>query len=222
MRGAAVPPASPTPSPGLTGSSWSHWRGLPGHQLINTDPRLRAPCQDRPLVRQCPSPVATDGRLDGPSTAWRVGTVGSWCSSHGLAGSRGQGGWGWGGNLGTWAFGVLPVSSAALTSRREFGPIPPSPTDPGLSLSRDWYCSGKAGGFPTDWSCRPPTGASLEIWVQPTWLAVGRKVAGDSHKGTKLPTSHGRIDRGFCPPSSLIPGDLLCWGPFSLSRLLAP
>lgn len=25
-------------------------------------------------------------------------------------------GWGWGGNLGTWAFGVLPVSSAALAS----------------------------------------------------------------------------------------------------------
>lgn len=118
----AVPPASPTPSLGLTGSSWSHLQGLPRHQLINTNPTLWAPCQDCLPIRQCPSSVTTDGRLGGPSAAWQVGTVGSWCSSHGLADSRRQSS-GWGGDLGTW---VLPVSLATLPFRGESKPILPA------------------------------------------------------------------------------------------------
>lgn len=71
-------------------------------------------------------------------------------SSHGLAGCRGQGG---GGNLGTCPCGVLPVSSAALASRRIWA-CPTISPDPGVSLSGDWYSSVKAGDFPTVWNCR--------------------------------------------------------------------
>lgn len=69
MRGGrSCPSASPMPSPGLTGSSWSHLRELPGHQLVNTDPMLWAP-MPAPPTGSCPSPVATDGRLGRPRAA---------------------------------------------------------------------------------------------------------------------------------------------------------
>lgn len=99
MRGVAIPPALPTPSLGLTGFSWSHWQGLPRNQLMNTDPTLWALCQTCLPVRQCPSPVATDGRLGGPSAVWQVNC--RQLVQQPWAGRLQGTGWGWGGDLGT-------------------------------------------------------------------------------------------------------------------------
>lgn len=107
-----------------------------------------------PAHRQCPSPVATDGRLDGPSTTWRVGTVGSWCSSHGwqAAGDRegvGRSPW----YLGLWGLASF-FSCPSFQKRVWVSPII-SP-DPGSAFPG----AGMAGErlVAAVWNCRPPWG----------------------------------------------------------------
>lgn len=80
-------------------------------------------------------------------------------------------GWAWRGDLGTWSFGVLPVSTAVLTFRRESGPVLPASSTLGSASKQRLVAY--------------PTRAGLGIWAQPAWLAVGKEVAGDSTRRTK-------------------------------------
>lgn len=165
----------------------------------------QAPCQDRPPSRQCPSPVATDGRLGGPSAAYRVGTVVSW-HSHGLADSSRA----WGGRgdmtlipgpLGSCQFLQLP-----WPSEESLG-LSTSLLHPGVSLS--------ALASPTGKNCRPH-------WMEQAWgfgcsqcgWPWGRKELGTVLEELRGTPSHGRVDSCFC--HSLLPGDPLCYDPFPL------
>lgn len=166
---------------------------------------LQAQCQDRPPSRQCPSPVATDGRLGGPSAAYRVGTVVSW-HSHELAdSSRAQDG---GGNM-TLVPG--PLGSCQFLQL-------PWPSEESLGLSTSLLHLGvslSALASPTGKNCRPH-------WMEQAWgfgcsqcgWPQGRKELGTVLEGLKGTPCHGRVGSCFC--HSLIPGDPLCYDPFPL------
>lgn len=61
-------------------------------------------------------------------------------------------GWAWGGDLGTWAFGDLPVSSAVITFRTESGPVLPA------SSMLESASKQRLVAYPTDRNCRPHSG----------------------------------------------------------------
>ena len=106
--------------------------------------------------------------------------MGSWCSRRGLADARGHGG----GRKVTLELGPLGSCQflQLLSLQKKVWAYSTILHHPGVSLFRVSPARQRLVAYPTERNCRPLWDRP-EIWTHPSWLVIGKEMAGDGPRG---------------------------------------